>query len=372
MNTGRGIIPRSTALVALFCLALAPTAARGAEGGRYLPAWRLPIAEEQFISWKAEERGTPAVHLPSKMVFAGSNAGDMVAADAVTGEVVWRFKVGAKIESEPLADDGALYFGASDGALYALSLYTGRQLWKYQTATIVSARPVIAGGRIFAQTRQNQVLALDLKTGKWLWHHQREIPTGFTVEAVAGPAVAQGVVYAGFSDGYAVAINAEDGAAIWTKKLTKKSQFTDAWWTPVISGDRLYYAIYSDGVVCLDTKGGAELWRAELPGASAPVAVGDRLVLTTADGEVVALDAFGKVAARRSLGGGAFTAPGDAGDGYIVFAASSGPVYLVKASNLKVAQVIKPGTGVWGRPVVTPRSLYFLSNRGVMYKYSQL
>ena len=363
--------PSTTVRAGIALLALAPLCAQAAEAGLYLQAWRLPLVGDQYISWHAEERAVPAVHLASRLVFAGSTGGEMVAADAVTGEVVWKFTVGAKIESEPLAEDGVLYFGASDGALYALSLYTGRQTWKYQTGTIISARPVAAGGRLFVQTRQNQVLALDRQTGKWLWHYQREVPTGFTVESAAGPVVAQGVVFAGFSDGYAAALNAEDGAPVWLKRLTKKSQFTDAWCSPVLAGDRVYYAVYSDGIVCLDAKSGQEIWRTDLPGASAPLVSGERLAVTTSDGEVVALDPFGKVVARRALGGGAFTAPYDAGNGYVAFSASSGPVYVVKASNMKVAQVIRPGTGVWGRPVLTPRSLYFVSNRGVLYKYSQ-
>ena len=367
----RAITPRRAALAACALAALAPLSALASEAGLFQQAWRLPLVEEQYLSWKAEERAVPAVHLPSKMVFAGSSSGEMLGIDAVSGAQLWSFKVGAKIESEPLAEDGAVYFGASDGALYALNLYSGKQLWKYQTSTIISARPVIAGGRIFAQTRQNMVVALDLKTGKWLWHYQREIPTGFTVESAAGPAVARGLVYAGFSDGYAAAINAEDGAPVWTRKLTRKSQFTDSWGTPVVAGDRVYVAVYSDGIVCLDAKGGQELWRAEVPGASPPIAAGDRLATTTADGEILALDNFGKIVTRRSLGGGAFTAPYDAGDGYFAFSASSGPVYVVKASTMKVAQVIKPGTGVCGRPVFTPRALYFVSNRGILYKYAQ-
>lgn len=363
--------PRRAAIVACACALLAPICASAGESGLYRQAWRLPLVDDQFISWKLEERAVPGVHLTTRMVFAGSSAGEMVAADAVSGETIWKFKVGSRIASEPLAEDGVVYFGADDGGIYALSMYTGKQIWRYQTATLVSARPVIAGGRLFAQTRQNQVVALDLKTGKWLWHFQREAPTGFTVESAAGPAVAEGLVYAGFSDGYAAAINIEDGSQVWAKKLTKKSQFTDAWGTPLVAGDRVYFAMYADGIVCLDSKKGQELWRVDLPGASAPLQTGDRLAATTADGEVVSIDAFGKIASRRSLGGGAFSAPYDAGDGYFAFSASSGSVYVVKASTMKVAQAIKPGTGVCGRPVLTPRSLYFVSNRGVLYKYSQ-
>lgn len=371
MNTGMGN-RRTRALAVIACAAVGAVLAGAAESGLYLQAWRIPLVEEQFISWHLEERAVPAIHTGARLVFAGSTGGTMTAFDMVSGGPVWKYTVGAPIESEPLADDGHLYFGASDGALYALSMYTGKLEWKYQTGSIISARPVIAGGRLLVQTRQNQVLALDRKTGKWLWHYQREQPTGFTVEGVAGPAVAQGLVFAGFSDGYAAALNIEDGAPIWARKLTKKAQFTDAWWTPVVEGDHVYYAVYADGVVCLDTKKGQELWRAELPGASAPLVTGDRLAVTTASGEVVALDRFGKITARRDLGGGAFTAPFAAGEGYFAFSSSRGPVYVVKRANLKVAQVLRPGTGVCGRPVMTERSLYFISNRGILYKYSQL
>ncbi|MBI5525161.1 MAG: PQQ-binding-like beta-propeller repeat protein [Deltaproteobacteria bacterium] len=351
-------------------LAIVPLSAYGAESGLYLQAWRIPLVPEEPVSWHPEERAVPAAAIAADLVFSGSSSGTMRAFDSSTGAPVWRYEVGARIDSAPLVADDRLYFGATDGAMYALNLYNGRLDWKYQTQSVISAKPVAEGGRIFVRARQNQLIALDAKTGKWLWHYQREAPTGFTVESAAAPLVFDGMVFAGFSDGHAVGLNAHDGSAVWTRKLTKKPQFTDVWGTPVADRGKVFFAAFADGLVCLDARTGAEAWRVDLPGASAPVVAGDRLVITTADGEAAALDRSGKIVSRRKLRTGALGAPVAAGDEYVAVSAPDGPVYVLRERDLKIAQIIHPGPGVSAAPLLTRKSLYFISNRGVLYKYA--
>jgi outer membrane protein assembly factor BamB len=367
-----GFAPLRETSVLVFALAAwIPAGAAAAESGLYLQAWRIPLIPEELVSWHPEERAVPAVAIAADLVFSGSSSGTMKAFDSSTGAPVWRYEVGARIDSTPLAADGRLYFGATDGAVYAINIYNGRLDWKYQTQSVISAKPMAEGGRVFVRARQNQLIALDAKTGKWLWHYQREAPTGFTVESAAAPLVHEGMVYAGFSDGYAVGLNVNDGSAIWTRKLTKKPQFTDVWGTPVADRGKVFFAAFADGLVCLDARTGAEAWRTDLPGASAPVAADDRLIVTTAEGEAALLDRNGKIVLRRKLRTGALGAPVAAGAEYAAVSAPDGPVYVLRAKDLKVAQIIHPGSGVTASPAVTQKSLYFVSNRGVLYKYAR-
>jgi outer membrane protein assembly factor BamB len=337
----------------------------------YLTAWKAQVVRNTGFKYKPFEKATPAVSVRDNMVFAGGTDGRLEAFDAITGRELWYLETGVRIESRMLVSGDLLYFGASDGAMHAVDIYTGKEIWKYQTSGIIYARPAVDQGRLFFQNRINQLYALDAKTGKWLWHYQREASSGFTIESFGGPVVYKGGVFAGFSDGYAAALNSNDGSVIWTRKLGKKQQLNDIWGTPVPDGERVCYGIYSEGVICLDAASGAIVDNAALEGASTPVVTPGGMVVTTSGGEAVMIGRDMKILGRVKLTGGALSEPVELVNGYFAVTAQEGPVYILSWSDLRIVEKVSTGYGISSAPAVSPRSMYIFTNMGVLYKFSR-
>jgi outer membrane protein assembly factor BamB len=54
-------------------------------------------------------------------VFVGSDNGTFYVLAASSGEVAWRYHVGAPIKSSPAISGNMIYFAAFDGNVYALA-----------------------------------------------------------------------------------------------------------------------------------------------------------------------------------------------------------------------------------------------------------
>ena len=56
------------------------------------------------------------------------------ALDAATGEKVWTFTAGSRVDSPPTIEDGRAYFGANDGWIYCVRATDGQLVWRYLAA----------------------------------------------------------------------------------------------------------------------------------------------------------------------------------------------------------------------------------------------
>ena len=61
------------------------------------------------------------------------------------------------------------------------------------------------------------MVSLEAQGGKWRWQYEREAPEGFTIHGHAAPRAHDGSVFAGFSDGYLVSLNGQNGEVMWAK-----------------------------------------------------------------------------------------------------------------------------------------------------------
>ena len=76
---------------------------------------------------------TPVV-ADGKLFVASENAHSVHALDAVTGEHVWSFTTGGRVDSPPTIWQGRALFGSADGHAYCLSASDGRLAWRYRAA----------------------------------------------------------------------------------------------------------------------------------------------------------------------------------------------------------------------------------------------
>lgn len=94
------------------------------------------IREASKLKWSVQLAGklTQPVMADKKVLVADKDNPVLRAFVADTGEPVWQFIPGGRIDSSPAIYKGLVYFGAADGFIYCLDLGDGSLRWKYQAA----------------------------------------------------------------------------------------------------------------------------------------------------------------------------------------------------------------------------------------------
>jgi hypothetical protein len=152
-------------------------------------------------------------------------AGRFFALDAATGRPQWTFTVAgaaddaaafgfdrSAVVSSPALAGSVVLFGSRDGHLYALDRATGREAWRHSHGTSwVMTSPAVHDGTVYAGSSDGLfVQAVDLATGAERWRFATTSPVW------SSPALADGVLYVGSGSGAVYALDAATGAPLWT------------------------------------------------------------------------------------------------------------------------------------------------------------
>lgn len=151
-----------------------------------------------------EVNGTPALGV-------GDKAGDYIALDRDTGEVLWKTKLtegglqGGVLASAAVAD-GIVYVASNvasqEATLLALEVDTGAIVWQVDTGAHASGPVTWANGVVYLEDDSGKLVAYDDADGAVLWSYD------FGEISAAGVAVVDGTVYAGW--GYWALTPSED------------------------------------------------------------------------------------------------------------------------------------------------------------------
>jgi outer membrane protein assembly factor BamB len=181
---GRLYVPTDGAIVAL-----------DMAGGKLLWTYTAPAGAGSFHTAATSDG----------VVYAGSDAGGLVAVDGATGALKWHVDTGPSQMGTAVATDGRVFLGGGDD-LTAYDAATGAVNWR--VAEPIQS-PAISGGIAFSGSRGAGVSAHDETTGKKLWQ--------FNVNGVTRPVgVANGIVYVPADDEHRVyALDAATGRELW-------------------------------------------------------------------------------------------------------------------------------------------------------------
>lgn len=196
------------------------------------------VSQFSRVKWKFHTGGmligSPAV--VGRMVYVGSTDGNLYAIDSESGAQKWKFEAKSRIPSTPAISDGLVYFGAYDGNFYAVDASSGALRWKFQTegehrftakhlhgaqpaAEIMPdpfdcylSSPAVWNGAVYFGSSDGNVYALNALTGTLTW----KFKTGDVVHA--SPAIADGTLFIGSWDSYFYAIDAASGREKWKFK----------------------------------------------------------------------------------------------------------------------------------------------------------
>jgi outer membrane protein assembly factor BamB len=156
------------------------------------------LQHDWLINKPVGDSVTQATVAAGQVFVALTHAGQIVAMDAETGAVAWRFLAPARLDTPPTIHRGLCLFGCNDGWVYCLRAKDGTLVWRFRAAPaerrivaygqVESAWPVVGGvlmiadrahvvaGRTTEADGGLYVYALDFETGKPIWTARRVKP----------------------------------------------------------------------------------------------------------------------------------------------------------------------------------------------------
>ena len=173
--------------------------------------WELPAAPATAVTAAA-----PSPAVTERLVLFPYGSGEIVAALRESGVRVWGSGVTGRrrgvayndigdVTADPVVQGDAVYAGTQAGRMVALDLATGERRW---TATDGAVSPMaVAGGAVFAITDRAQLVRLDAATGDVVWradlpfYETSRIGRREGAYAHYGPTLAGGRLWVASADG---------------------------------------------------------------------------------------------------------------------------------------------------------------------------
>jgi outer membrane protein assembly factor BamB len=235
--------------------------------------------------------GSPCVD--AGQVFIPEIEGWAYCLNADSGQIVWRYRTGRSLCTEPFVNSKTAYFGGWDRNLYAFDRKTGDLRWKkFLSGGSDSGVPAIANDRIYLPIGSNLFRCLDARTGDTLWKYEKSNAI-FNVT----PAYHNGRVYISMLQGQGmggipvvakiVALDASTGEQLW-------SHAGGGLTGPVVGKDEKVFvaSTASPYLYCLDGQGNADgtpklLWAYRMGDKveeSVPCLYGNLLFILSCDG----------------------------------------------------------------------------------------
>lgn len=195
------------------------------------------------------------------------------AAPRTLAGVKWQFQTGARIVSSPVFAQGLVVVGSDDGQVYAFEAGSGRVRWRWATRGAVASSAAVVDGRVHVLGDDGRVHTLDLRSGTPLWTFATGGERRFEARGLHGatprtqtmadpydvykssPAVVDGTLYVGSSDGHLYALDAASGALRWKQRTGDVVHAS-----PAVADGVVVVGSWDGRLYAFDAKTGAERW----------------------------------------------------------------------------------------------------------------
>ena len=297
-----------------------------------------------------------------------------------TGKSIWAQDVQSLKEDDNVIAGGLAYAG---GVLFVTSGYNevlaldpqnGEIYWRRTLSAGSRAAPTIMNGRVFINTMNNTLVALNASNGAPLWTYEGTGETTGLLGA-ASPAANEQMVIAPFSNGSLVALRVENGSTVWEDSLSGTSRLggiaglSDIRGLPVMTGGRVIAASFGNKIAAFDQNNGRRLWQKEIGSAETPWVAGETIYVLTPSSNLVALSIYdGSILWTHALPKANWTGPVMAG-GKLFVAGSKGRVVELNPRNGQVIEQWNAGDDISIAPIIAEGALYILSDDGTLSAY---
>lgn len=329
--------------------------------------WVKRTTAKDNLGFRKINRMKPLLY--KTLVIQGNGLDGIIAYEQESGAQVWRLDVTNGVEASAAIINDKIFFGGNDGQFYSVYADTGSVIWTFPTRTETLSEPLIDNGNVYFLTGNNSLYALDAATGKQVWLYSRQDPSSISVRGGSKPALRNGTLYVGFSDGALVAVVAGTGTVKWEKQLNRNKKFRDLDSDPVLEGEYLYIVGFDDHIYCVRAATGDQVWKSEQGGYGRPLVQGDRVYYSTTNNQLMALnkETGNKIWALDTKDGIA-TSP-TFYKGLVVYGESQGLLNFVDALSGKKISSFEPGRGILSQSTVDEKTsrVYFISNEANIY-----
>jgi outer membrane protein assembly factor BamB len=299
-NTLRSM--RGWAVVALaLCLLAACSKNKNPEQPAKLAPIRATLRVKHLWSASVADRGAKRLRLglglavDGNRVFASGYRGEVAAFDLRTGERLWRTKTRLPLGGGPAARGNLVVVGATDGHVTALNAADGKPLWTVLINGAVIAAPAISDNVIAVRSVDGKLRGLSPTDGHELWEASQDVPQ-LSLRGTSSPVIVGDLIICGFDNGKVLAVNAGDGSQAWIATVsaphgrTDIQRLADVDGPVYVAGKDIYAVGYHGNVTMLALETGQTWWSHEASSYRGLAMDADAVYMSTADGQVVALN----------------------------------------------------------------------------------
>ena len=218
------------------------------------------------IAWRTEldTALTAGPGVGGNLVVVAAADGYLVALNAGSGDEMWRANISGESLAKPLVSGGIVVALTIDNRLRAVSAFDGSERWIVEEATPAltmrgSAAPVIVSSTVVAGFDNGRLVAVNLNTGDTVWETMVSPPTGRSdldrLADVDGQITVVGQdIYASGYQGAIAAIAVESGQMLWAREVSSYEGVSADW-------NNLYTVDDEGVVIAMTRRTGDESWR---------------------------------------------------------------------------------------------------------------
>jgi len=235
---------------------------------------------------------------------------------------------------------------------------TNQTLWTTALGTGAGSDPAIVDGRIFIGSSNGKFYCFNATTGTLIWNYTN------VGEDYCSPAVADGKVYVGSFDNNTYCFNATTGTLIWNYTASH-----GVYGAPSVVDGKVYVGSQDTNIYCLDATTGTKIWNYTTGDnvMSAPTVVDGKLYVGSHDYNVYCLNATtGTKIWNYTTGYRVGSAPAVV-DGKLYVGSGDDNVYCLDATTGTKIWNYTTGDNVHSSPAIAYGNVYIGSNDDNLY-----
>jgi len=325
--------------------------------------------------WSAKVGGTSvplrlglALTAGDGRVYAAGETGQIAAFDLKDGRRLWRTRTKLPLGGAVGIDADRLGLGTTDGDVLYVDAGSGHVLWKVNVGSEILSAPVLSPKLVLVRTVDGKLHALQTGDGHELWQLQQPVPK-LSLRGTASPVLAGDVAVCGFDNGKVMAVNLADGSTAWETQIqvpsgkTEIERLADIDASAHVTGNDVYVVGFQGKVAMLALDSGQIWWSRAMSSYRGFTMDDDTLYVSTADGEVVALQrrTGTEIWRQKALGHRRLSGPTLAGNAVVV-ADYQGYVHWLNRGTGAIIGRVRAGKSRYTNPPLAAGDLVLLIN----------
>lgn len=282
------------------------------------------------------------------------------------------------------ADGGKLYMVSGIGRVAAVDAANGSESWRRELGIPLRSAPRVAGKIVFVITIDSQLFALDAANGATLWTHRGIGETAGLMNNVS-PTVVSDMVIVPYASGELYALKLDTGDEVWRASLAQAKRteasaiFSGVGGDPVVD-ESVVFAVSSSGLFSVFNLLNAQpVWEKPIASINTPWVVGEYVFVLTEDNRLIAMVKYdGRVRwsiqlksfedAKRRLKPIVWRGPVMV-SGKLVMVSTAGEMLVVDGATGDITSTIEVADHISTAPVVAGGKIFVVGKDARLYSY---